>query len=359
MNPVLRSARVVLILAVACAAVAVPARAGFDENLSFAADSLVVRNLIGEVRVEGHSGSSFEIQVSVQGKDGTKENIRLEAKEGNNAELNILFPVDRQKSYVYPELGRGSSTNFDLDSDGSWLAKLFGSGRIRVKGSGSGMEVWADVTVRVPAGADFELKHGAGRAYGKDLDGDIELWVRSGHVEVERVDGKLLVDTGSGHVNVADVNGDLLVDTGSGHVEAENIVGERINIDTGSGHVELDTADGSSLLIDTGSGRVTASGIQTDSATIDTGSGSVTLELDRMGTGRFHIDTGSGSVRLKVPPGASADVRAETGSGGIELDLDEPVEIRYKDRDEISFKVGGGAADVVIDTGSGSIRISN
>jgi len=62
---------------------------------------------------------------------------------------------------------------------------------------------------------------------------------------------------------------------------------------------------------------------------------------------------------LKLPPEASAEVRAETGSGGIDLGLDSPVELKYKDRNEIAFTVGSGAARVVLDTGSGGIRITN
>ena len=109
--------------------------------------------------------------------------------------------------------------------------------------------------------------------------------------------------------------------------------------------------------MDTGSGRVRALAIRADAALIDTGSGEVELRLDRMGEGEFQVDTGSGRVILALPADASADVSADTGSGGIHLDFDAPVQILHKDDDEIRFRVGGGAARVVLDTGSGSIRI--
>ena len=51
------------------AAVASPASAGFDQEGTLSADSLVLRNLIGEIEVVGHQGSNFEIEVRVQGHD--------------------------------------------------------------------------------------------------------------------------------------------------------------------------------------------------------------------------------------------------------------------------------------------------
>jgi DUF4097 and DUF4098 domain-containing protein YvlB len=102
---------------------------------------------------------------------------------------------------------------------------------------------------------------------------------------------------------------------------------------------------------------VAARAVGVDEADIDTGSGAVTLELDRMGAGTFRIDTGSGSITLRVPPDASAEVDAETGSGGIDLDVGE-VQVRRMERDEASFVIGDGRAQVSLDTGSGRIRVT-
>ena len=125
---------------------------------------------------------------------------------------------------------------------------------------------------------------------------------------------------------------------------------------SGSGHVKLRELETPELLVDTGSGHVTALAIRADAAMIDTGSGQVELRLDRMGEGEFVVDTGSGRVTLALPADASADVSADTGSGGIHLDLDVPVQILHKEEDELRFRIGGGAARVHVDTGSGAIR---
>ena len=355
----MRRHSVVIGLAFVIAALAAPAQADFEASHSFSSDELVVRNLIGQVQVKGHDGSAFEVRVNVQGRDASRERVHIEEDGGG---LNVVFPVDENKHYVYPRLGSGSKTTFSLsEGESGWLSSvlhgLLGSGRITVTGSGRGLEIWADVEVRVPRGGELTVKHGVGGIHAEHVDGNLVLDISSGAVQVTEVNGGVNVDTGSGSVTVSEVMGTVLIDTGSGRVEVSRCEGDDINIDTGSGRVILEDVSGGHLNVDTGSGSVQASAIAADSATIDTGSGSVTLELDRMGSGDFEIDTGSGRITLSVPRNASASVHASTGSGGIDLDL-EGVELRRKDRDEVSFTIGGGGARVTLDTGSGSIRIT-
>jgi DUF4097 and DUF4098 domain-containing protein YvlB len=286
--------------------------------------------------------------------------MRIESTEGPSGELTVVFPPSSR--YVYPKLGPGSRATFSKDStDGerSWLSSLLGglgSDTITVSGSGSGLEVWADVEVRVPAGKRLVVRHGVGQIAAAEVGGDLDLATRSGHANVRGIRGGLRIDTGSGHVEVEDVEGRVLVDTGSGHVTARDLRGDEIVIDTGSGHVELERVEGRRVKVDTGSGHVTAGRIGADDVTIDTGSGGVELDLDRMGGGQFRIDTGSGGIRLAVPRNASIAVQAETGSGGIDVDL-EGVAVERRDRDSAKFKLGDGAARVILDTGSGGIRV--
>ena len=348
----------IVALVVAASVAGPPALADFEERKSFSDDSLVVRNLIGEVTVKGHSGSDFEVRVQVQGRDASRETIEIQTGTG---ELSVIFPIDRERDYVYPRLGSGSRTNFSMSRDDSgWLGALFDglrNRRITVRGSGSGMQVWADVEVLVPNGKSLEFYLGVGEIDASDVSGDLRLDGHSGNMTAARIRGDLVVDTGSGGVTVTDVDGDLLVDTGSGGVEVVRASGRSVSVDTGSGRVRVEEIDTGKLNVDTGSGSVKALNVRADRAIIDTGSGSVTLELDRMGDGDFSIDTGSGHVELLIPADASADVRAETGSGGIDIDLEEGVTLSRHDDDEVSFRLGGGAARVRLDTGSGGIRI--
>ena len=77
------------ILTILLLGLALPALAGFDEQRSFSSDTLTVNNLIGEVRVTGHGGSTFEVQVSVRGSDASRDLIRIRTEEGGKPEICV------------------------------------------------------------------------------------------------------------------------------------------------------------------------------------------------------------------------------------------------------------------------------
>lgn len=353
------------------------AHAEFDESFTFESSSLRVTNLIGKIDIEGHSGSGFVVEVSVQGEDAEPGLIEFESSDGNRAELMILFPTDDERRYVYPELGRNSRTTFNPGHGNNDMWGFFGRGKIEVRGSGRGLEVWADVTIKVPHDAELIVFNGVGELEAVDVEAALELNVRSGAAFARDITGELNIDTGSGHVEVENVAGDLLVDTGSGHVDVVGLRGDRASIDTGSGHVELRDAEVPRIMVDTGSGHVemdqivcddlevdTGSGhveideLSAQAAMVDTGSGRVRLELVAMGNGEFEVDTGSGSITFLMPANPSARVDAETSSGGIDVDV-AGADFSREKRDHVRFEVGNGDADVRLDAGSGGIRIAS
>jgi hypothetical protein len=348
-----------LIASIATLAWSPPASADFDAQRSIDARMLTVANLIGEVYVEGSDGSTFDVEVRVRGDDGTPENVQIEVREGERGEVYIAYPVGRRTRFVYPELGRNSRSEFTIDGDDSLLEERLeaqGARRIRVSGSGRGREIWADVTVRVPAGREIRVELGVGQIEVRDVAAPVRGQVWSGHATADNIDGDLMIDTGSGHVEVHGVRGAVDIDTGSGHVTLSDVDGEDVRVDTGSGHVDIDRASCRTLEVDTGSGHVEASAVRAERAAIDTGSGGVRLALEQMGDGPFVIDTGSGGVDLLLPADASARVDAETGSGGVRVRRRD-ARILYEERGEVSLELGDGAARVTIDTGSGGISI--
>jgi DUF4097 and DUF4098 domain-containing protein YvlB len=70
---------------------------------------------------------------------------------------------------------------------------------------------------------------------------------------------------------------------------------------------------------------------------------------------RVRIDTGSGGVALSIPRGFGAELEIDTGSGGIDVDV--PVTARRASRRHFTGTLGDGRGTVVIDTGSGGVRI--
>ncbi len=336
----------------------------FQKEFTFDGKELLVSNMIGKIEVVAGSSDAFRVLVSVHGEDAEEGLLEFITEEGSKSALAIKFPLDDHTKYTYPALGRNSSTtitfNEENDHGGSWLKKVFsgfGGKKVTIKGKGNGLEMWADVTIEVPARHILAVRHGVGEIQAVDLEADVNLDTHSGPISVENLKGDLLADTGSGRVAASNVEGEVNIDTGSGSVRVDNCNGSEILVDTGSGSVKVYGVSCKYLLVDTGSGSVEAKGVDADKAKIDTGSGSVFLQLDRMGEGGFVIDTGSGGIELVLPADASARIMADTGSGSVRNKVDG-ADVKVAARDELEMTVGAGAAKVTLDAGSGSITVS-
>ena len=364
----------------AAALFSAPAFAEFDESHRFDARSLEVTNLIGRVDIGQATGDEFEVEIAVRGADGVRANVGIEEERGSRARLDVVFPVDEERRFVYPEFSRRRAQLwFREGRSRSLLGEILRSvsgRRIRVERRGSGMEVWADLTIRVPAGASLTLEHGAGDVEIEGVAADLDVDVKAGAMEAAGLDGQVGLRVGSGRLKVSDARGELELDTGSGGVSLDGFEGGALEIDTGSGSVEVAEATAETIVIDTGSGGVGVNGAEAerleidtgsgsvrvaaaaiDAAEIDTGSGSVRLALDRMGGGNFDIDTGSGGISVLVPEDVSARFDIDVGSGGIDVDV--PIaRTLHKSRGEMRFVAGDGDANVVLDTGSGGVRVA-
>lgn len=360
------------------------ARADFERTLTLDSNELQVVDLVGAVRVERAAGSQFEVLVQVKGADADEKWIQVESQPGSRGRVVVRFPVDEYRKYTYPPMGRSRST-FSMDDskhNGEILheiLKMASGDRIEVSGrtSGKALEVWADVTLRVPEGKSAAVHLGCGRIDANNVVGDLNLRTRSGGVTANDVTGSLRIDTGSGDVDARKVQGDLDVDTGSGSVKVSEVRGAaKVNLDTGSGDVDVngitakmlkvDTGSGGvdlrdveadDVAVDTGSGGVDGAGVAAKDLKVETGSGGVEFELVKMGGGRYEIETGSGGVRLDMPRSVSARFDVHTGSGGIDADL-EGVALTRHERHAARFKVGAGDATVRVATGSGSIHLT-
>jgi len=319
-----------------------------QEELRLTGQEVAIYNLAGRVEVMEGSGSDVVVQVMRGGDDGQRLNLDVTRKDGREA-LVIQYPGD---PVIYPEMGRGSRTHIQVRSDGT-----FGGGggdRVEIRGSGRGLEAWADLRVRVPRGRDLALFLAVGDAEASGVVGNLLMDTGSGEVTARRIEGALEIDTGSGRVTVEDVQGDLLIDTGSGELEVSNVRGTRVRLDTGSGEVVARGITASAVEIDSGSGSVSLSGISAPEIHVDTGSGEVEMELLE-DVDDLVVDTGSGGVTLRLPQGIGARVEVDTGSGGIEVDL--PLQIREVERNNLQGTLGDGRGRIRIDTGSGTVRL--
>jgi hypothetical protein len=340
--------RLALLLLTTLLLAATAGGAEFERQYAFTAERFEVRNLIGQVTLEPSATSRWEVVVAVRGRDADPERIGVELVRGGKVELVVGFPPE-QHAYVYPRLGPDGKTSisgFDAEPvSGFWdtLVHLvrngLGSDRITVRGTGDGLEVWADVTVRVPADATITAALGVGELRAAGLTGEAILDTHAAAITVDDHTGRLLCDTGGGAVTVTDHGG-----------------GE-LTVDTGSGPVAIARAETTKLLVDTGSGAVDARAIGADRVLVDTGSGAVHLDLARLGTGRSQVDTGSGDVRVELPAAADLTLSVDTGSGAIAADLPGATVVQ-RERSELRLRLGGGTGHLHVDTGSGDVTLA-
>ena len=319
---------------------------------------VAVYNLAGRMEIVRGEGDDVVVRVSRGGNDAGRLHVETGEIRGRQT-LRVVYPGDE---IVYPGFG-GSRKNLIVAADGTFpdgVSALFallgwGGDRVTIRGSGDGIEAWADLVIEVPVGQRAAVYLGAGAIEARGVDGRLDLDMGAGSVTATAMSGALAIDTGAGKVRVSGMGGNLSVDTGSGSIDVENLTaGDKVELDTGSGGVSARAVQARRLIVDTGSGSVKLKGVASPDIAVDTGSGSVQLEL-LTDVDTLDVDTGSGSVTVSVPADFGAAIEIDTGSGGIDSDI--PVRVRSVSRDHLRGLIGDGRGRIVIDTGSGSVHL--
>jgi lia operon protein LiaG len=346
----LSAAPAVVALAFAVTAVA-HAQLPTPQRLVLRGPVVATWNLAGSTSITAGSGNSTEVIVTLHGRDADR--LRVERKDVDGHEtVTVVYP---DETIVYPAMGRSNST-FNYQQNGRWgQGGGWGSRRARVRGSGSGVEAWADLEIRVPRDVMMEAHQAVGMVRGRDLAvDDLLIETMAATTELERVTGDVRIDAGSGDVTGRTLSGKVTVDIGSGTTELRTVRSDRVTIDAGSGRVMLDDVAGGELAIDIGSGQTELSAIDVRSLHVDSGSGSVRAAL-RNRISDVLIDTGSGGVDLLLPSTFDARVDIESGSGGIDTEF--PVTVTRVERDALRGVIGEGRGSLRVDTGSGRVQL--
>ncbi len=332
-------------------AFAVPARTVGQERYEVSGAHVAIFNLAGEVQVGSTAGSAVSVNVTRGGGDAGRLEIQT-GEVGGRATLRVHYPSDR---IHYDPQGWNGNTTLRVRSDGTWGEhETRGGDRVRISSRGGGLDAHADLRIGVPRGQRVDIYLAVGHITAENVDGEIRLDTSAGAVEAGTMSGSLVIDTGSGSVQVDGMAGNLDVDTGSGSVRVSEVTADALRIDTGSGSVSARDVAAGSVDLDTGSGGITLLNATASDVRLDTGSGSIEAELTK-DVDRLVVDTGSGGVTLRLAEELGARLHVETGSGGIDVDF--PLTVTHRARDELDGTIGDGNGSIDIDTGSGSVRI--
>lgn len=355
----MRPSALVLLLAAA------PLGAQRAETYTVPGRAVAIYNLAGEVKIERGTGPAVTVEVTRQGRDANKVSVATGAMSGIET-LRIVYDGDR---IVYPKLTRGRGIDVQVRKDGRWgSSKMDGSNetsawsfglswrdRTRISGTGSGIEAWADVVVRVPDGVKTTIHHAVGTLAMHGVRASVSIDLASADANVKDHVGDLMIDGGSGDVTLVDIEGALDLDLGSGRTELKQVKASTLRIDSGSGGVSGDQLSVSeSLDLDAGSGRAILRKLSAKRAKMDLGSGGLEAEF-LTNIDDLRIDSGSGSVTLYLPESVGAELDIDTGSGGISSDF--PIVAKHTERGHLSGTLGDGKGRISVDAGSGTVRI--
>jgi lia operon protein LiaG len=356
-----------------------------QDRFSLSSDRVAIYNLAGEVRVEPGTSSSVVIEVTRGGSNAG--DLRVERiNDGSWQQLVVKYPADR---VVYRRLGRLSRSEFGVRDDGTFgtrnldpqlgaerananVSDKRGGSRVRVSGSGSGLEAYADMRIEVPRGRTVAIHLGVGKVIATNVNGDLQIDARSASIEATNHTGFARFDTGSGSITLRGAAGDVGLHTGSGSIHAEGVRRGVLVAHTGSGSVDVANLDVSEMEINTGSGSVTVRSAEAPAARIETGSGGI--RADQLGASNFDLNTGSGSVRVSLtrdvqtgrietgsggvnvalPRDAGAEITIDTGSGGIDMDA-SGFTVTESRRSYLRGRLGDGSGSLRVSTGSGGV----
>ncbi len=174
----------------------------------------------------------------------------------------------------------------------------------------------------------------------------------SGSQTITDIRGPVTADTGSGRITLTNIGNAVDASTGSGSIVADGVAGA-FEAHTGSGSVRLTQTAPGDVVVTTGSGGSELSGV-VGALKVRAGSGRVVV--DGVQKGEWNLDTGSGSVHVSLPDDAAFELDAETGSGSINIDHPLTVKGRISKR-HLRGQVRGGGDLLIVETGSGSIKI--
>jgi hypothetical protein len=266
---------------VACAAVAIPARAAeatFERNLTFSGRAdLTVSNGAGTVHISQGPAGQIHISARVRSSWGDDSSVRDVAAHPPIEQTGNIVRIGAHRSRM-----ERIAIDYEIQAPSdAYLAVSNGSGDVTVDG----------------VGANAKLETGSGLIHATGLHGGFSAETGSGNIYAEQIgDGDVKAETGSGSIDLHNINGALHAHTGSGSIKAAGKPAGPWKLETGSGSVEIWTG-GAAFTLDA-----------------ECGSGSIRSDVpmsNESSTSKHHL---AGKVN-----GGGPLVRIETGSGSIRI----------------------------------------
>jgi DUF4097 and DUF4098 domain-containing protein YvlB len=251
---------------------------------------------MGPVPVPGH------VRVHIETNDG---NVRVSTADITEVEMQVVsHGYDPQRDLDVSMTPRGDRVDIVARVRPRW--SFFNVTRRSLR-----------LEVRVPRGADLEVKSS------------------DGSVEVDAITGSLDIQTGDGNVLVRGARGRIRLHTGDGSIDGRDLDGN-LAATTGDGSVRI-AGRFDALAVKTRDGKLFANALP----------GSRVVQP-------WHLQTGDGSVVLELPYGLGARIDASTSDGRVR----SAIPLQQVGESHVVGDINGGGPPIVVRTGDGSIDLN-
>jgi DUF4097 and DUF4098 domain-containing protein YvlB len=366
----------VILLAATCA-VAIPSPAQQEtETKSF----IVTKG--GNLTLDTRAGSVMvsvwdrnEIRVTVEEISKEDRNELSLTQNGNDVRVSFTPPSGRRSSgKIRFTISLPAEFNLDLQTGGGNM-KLDNAqtltGKVRAQSGGGEIGIGN-------VNGEVELRSGGGNISAGAVDGTVDITSGGGNIRCGFVNGGAKIRTGGGNITLGGAGKDLDVSSGGGSIAVEDGRGNTA-IRTGGGNVTLANASGKSSIM-TGGGNISVANASGE-LSASTGGGNLTLKNV---TGSIQGKTQAGNVYAEINPGDKTKTTLSTGTGDIEVALPASAKAtilariqsrmplssagsdiicefgaaeKSESRNEKTFLINGGGANIALETNVGKIRI--
>lgn len=167
-------------------------------------------------------------------------------------------------------------------------------------------------------------------------------------VSAETTKGDVVIKGGTGAIVAKSIQGQVIVEGSRGRITASS-VNEDVKISGASGDITAETTNG----------NITLSQIKSASVEISTVNGDIGFEGPPAPNGRYRFTTHNGNIIAAIPESASVTfvVRSYQGNFGSTLNLTGPPRAEVRQGRRHTYTLGGGSAEMEMETFGGNIRV--
>lgn len=165
-------------------------------------------------------------------------------------------------------------------------------------------------------------------------------------VSAETVRGDIVIKGGTGFVTARSIEGEVIVEGSRGRVSVSS-VNEGVRITGASGDIAAETTNGD----------ISLTGIESQSVEATTVNGDIVYEGSIAANGRYRFATHNGDITLGVPDAANATFTVRTYNGDFENSFGLKPSGEVRRGRPSTYVMGSGAAEVELESFSGSLEI--